>query len=42
MAEFVYKATNLEGQIVEGSMEGRDEKTIVRGLQHRKERDRSQ
>ncbi|NWF55262.1 MAG: type II secretion system F family protein [Syntrophaceae bacterium] len=32
MAEFVYKATNLSGQTVEGSMEGHDEKAVVRSL----------
>ncbi len=32
MAEFVYKATNISGEIVEGSMEGRDEKAIVHSL----------
>jgi general secretion pathway protein F len=32
MAEYLYKATTVSGQIVEGSMEGRDEKTVVRSL----------
>jgi len=32
MAEFVYKATKLSGEIVEGSMEGHDEKAVVRSL----------
>jgi len=32
MAEFVYKATTLNGQVVEGSMEGHDEKAVVRSL----------
>jgi type II secretion system protein F len=32
MAEFVYKATTPGGQIVEGSLEGRDEKAVVRSL----------
>ncbi|HSR13363.1 MAG TPA: type II secretion system F family protein [Thermodesulfobacteriota bacterium] len=33
MAEYTYKATSLSGQIVEGSMEGRDEGAVVRSLQ---------
>jgi type II secretion system protein F len=33
MGEYLYKATNLSGQVVEGSMEGRDEKSVVRSLQ---------
>jgi len=32
MADFVYKATTISGQIVEGSMEGHDEKAVVRSL----------
>ena len=32
MAEYIYKATTLSGQIVEGSMEGRDERAVVRSL----------
>lgn len=32
MAEFLYKATTLGGQTVEGSMEGRDEASIVQSL----------
>jgi len=32
MADFTYKATNMSGQIVEGSMEGHDEKAVVRSL----------
>jgi len=32
MAEFVYKATKTSGEIVEGSMEGRDEKAVVHSL----------
>ena len=32
MAEFVYKATKTSGEIVEGSMEGHDEKAVVRSL----------
>ncbi|KPK92716.1 MAG: hypothetical protein AMJ94_04525 [Deltaproteobacteria bacterium SM23_61] len=32
MADFIYKATNMSGQVVEGSMEGRDEKAVVRSL----------
>ncbi|MCX8119129.1 MAG: type II secretion system F family protein [Desulfobacterota bacterium] len=32
MAEFLYKATTLSGQTVEGSMEGKDEASIVQGL----------
>jgi len=33
MAEYLYKATTLSGETVEGSMEGKDEKTIVQSLQ---------
>jgi general secretion pathway protein F len=33
MAEYIYKATTVSGEIVEGSMEGRDEKAVVRNLQ---------
>lgn len=33
MAEYLYKATTLSGEPVEGSMEGKDEKAIVQGLQ---------
>ncbi len=33
MAEYVYKATTISGQIVEGTMEGHDEKAVVRNLQ---------
>ena len=32
MTEFLYKATTLGGQTVEGSMEGKDEETIVQSL----------
>ena len=32
MPEFLYKATTLSGQTVEGSMEGRDEEAIVESL----------
>lgn len=32
MAEYLYKATTLSGQTVEGSMEGKDEATIVQSL----------
>ncbi len=32
MAEYLYKATTLSGQTVEGSMEGKDEETIVQSL----------
>jgi general secretion pathway protein F len=32
MPEYLYKATNLTGQIVEGSMDGKDEETIIQGL----------
>jgi general secretion pathway protein F len=34
MAEYLYKATTLSGETVEGSMEGKDEKTIVQSLHH--------
>ncbi len=33
MAEYTYKATSISGQVVEGSMEGRDEGAVVRSLQ---------
>ena len=33
MAEYTYKATTISGQVVQGSMEGRDEGTVVRSLQ---------
>ncbi len=32
MAQYLYKATTLSGESVEGSMDGKDEKTIVEGL----------
>jgi general secretion pathway protein F len=32
MSEFLYKATTLTGQTVEGAMEGKDEETILRSL----------
>ena len=32
MAEYLYKATTLTGQTVEGSMDGKDEETIVQSL----------
>jgi general secretion pathway protein F len=32
MAEYLYKAATLGGQVVEGSMEGKDEKAIVQSL----------
>ena len=32
MAEYLYKATTLSGQTVEGSMDGKDEETIVQNL----------
>lgn len=32
MPEFLYKATSLSGQTVEGSMEGKDEAAVVQGL----------
>ncbi len=32
MAEYLYKATTLSGQTVEGSMEGKDEETVVQSL----------
>lgn len=32
MAEFLYKATTLSGQTVEGLMDGKDEETIIHGL----------
>jgi len=33
MVEYLYKATTLSGQTVEGTMDGKDEEAIVRGLQ---------
>jgi len=32
MAEYLYKATTLSGQTVEGSMEGKDEKAVIQSL----------
>jgi len=32
MAQYLYKATTLSGESVEGSMEGKDEKTVVQSL----------
>jgi type II secretion system protein F len=32
MPEYLYKATTLTGQTVEGAMDGRDEETVVQGL----------
>ena len=32
MSEYLYKATTLTGQTVEGAMDGRDEETVVQGL----------
>ncbi len=32
MAEFLYKATTLSGQTIEGLMDGKDEETIIHGL----------
>lgn len=32
MAEYLYKATTLAGQTVEGAMEGKDEETVVQSL----------
>jgi general secretion pathway protein F len=32
MAEYLYKATTLTGQTVEGLMDGKDEETVVQGL----------
>lgn len=32
MAEYLYKATTLSGQTVEGSMEGKDEEAVVKNL----------
>ncbi len=32
MAEYLYKATTLSGQTVEGAMDGRDEEAIIQGL----------
>jgi len=34
MAEYLYKATTLSGQTVEGAMEGKDEETVVQLLHH--------
>ncbi|OGP73823.1 MAG: type II secretion system protein GspF [Deltaproteobacteria bacterium RBG_16_50_11] len=34
MAEYLYKATTLAGQTVEGAMEGKDEETVVQSLHH--------
>ncbi|MBM4277262.1 MAG: type II secretion system F family protein [Deltaproteobacteria bacterium] len=34
MTEFLYKATTLSGQTVEGSMDGRDEAAVVQSLHH--------
>ncbi|HUL31894.1 MAG TPA: type II secretion system F family protein [Thermodesulfobacteriota bacterium] len=33
MVEYLYKATTLGGQTVEGTMDGKDEEAIIRGLQ---------
>ncbi len=33
MADYLYKATTISGQVVEGSMDGRDEGAVVRNLQ---------
>jgi general secretion pathway protein F len=33
MADYLYKATTISGQVVEGSMDGRDESAVVRSLQ---------
>ncbi len=33
MVEYLYKATTLTGQTVEGTMDGKDEEAIIRGLQ---------
>jgi type II secretion system protein F len=33
MADYLYKATTISGQVVEGSMDGRDEGAVVRSLQ---------
>jgi hypothetical protein len=32
MAQYRYKAATLDGQTVEGLMDGRDEETVVQGL----------
>ena len=32
MAQYLYKATTLNGESVEGSMDGKDEQTVVQGL----------
>ena len=32
MPEYLYKATTLSGQTVEGSMEGKDEEMVVKNL----------
>ena len=34
MTEFLYKATTLSGQTVEGSMDGKDEAAVVQSLHH--------
>ena len=33
MVEYLYKATTLSGQTVEGAMDGKDEEAVIRGLQ---------
>jgi type II secretory pathway component PulF len=33
MVEYLYKATTLNGQTVEGAMDGKDEEAVIRGLQ---------
>ncbi|MGO8988977.1 MAG: type II secretion system F family protein [bacterium] len=33
MAEYLYKASTLSGQTVEGAMDGKDEEAVIRGLQ---------
>ena len=33
MTEYLYKATTLSGQTVEGAMDGKDEEAVIRGLQ---------
>ena len=32
MSEYLYKATTLGGQTVEGSMEGKDEEAVIKNL----------
>ena len=32
MSEYLYKATTLSGQTVEGSMEGKDEEMVIKNL----------